>query len=136
MLILVSGIGAMLFIPILYDTFKGVEVAIFSEHSILYKIAFYLCYIICLIVVYALIKLFNIVYKDNPFKIEVANILKINMILFMLLFFIVIIKALFIPTILSFAVALICFVASLSFYVLKEVIISAIQYKKEVDLTV
>jgi hypothetical protein len=54
----------------------------------------------------------------------------------MALFLIVIIKAIFIPTILSFAVALVCFIASLSFYVLSEVITSAIKYKNEVDLTV
>ena len=56
--------------------------------------------------------------------------------MFMLLFIIVIIKALFIPTLLSFAVALICFVASLSFYVLAEVIKAAILYKEEIDYTV
>ena len=57
-------------------------------------------------------------------------------IMFMLLFLIVIIKSIFIPNLLSFVVAIICFIASLSFYVLAEVIKSAIKYKNEVDFTV
>ncbi len=136
LIILVVGIGSLFFLPYLYDVFKGVNVEVFSKHTLLYQIAFYSCYLICLIILYKLIKLFNIVYKGNPFRTEVSNILKINMILFMALFLIVIIKAIFIPTILSFAVALVCFIASLSFYVLSEVITSAIKYKNEVDLTV
>ncbi len=54
----------------------------------------------------------------------------------MILFLIILVKAFFIPTLLSFAVGFICFVASLSFYVLAEVIKSAIEYKKEIDYTV
>ena len=135
-IILIIGSCSLIFLPYLYDTFKGVEVATFSRHTLLYKVAFYSCYLICLLILYKLVKLFNIVYKDNPFRIDVSNNLKFNMVLFMLLFFIVITKSIFIPTILSFAVALVCFIASLSFYVLSEVINSAIKYKKEVDLTV
>ena len=135
-IILVVGICSLIFLPYLYDTFKGMGVDKFSKHTILYKIAFYACYLICLLILYKLIRLFNIVYKDNPFRIDVSNNLKFNMVLFMLLFLIVIVKSIFIPTILSLAVALVCFVASLSFYVLSEVIVSAIKYKNEVDLTV
>ena len=135
-IILIVGSVSIFFLPRLYDIFKGSNVAAFSKHALLYKIAFYGCYLICLLVVYKLVKLFNIVYKGNPFRIEVSNNLKFNMVLLMMLFLIVIVKSIFIPTILSFAVALICFVASLSFYVLSEVITSAIKYKNEVDLTV
>ena len=133
---LIVGTISLFFIPYLYDLFKSIEVMPFGGHTFLYKVAFYLCYLICLLILYKLIKLFNIVYKGNPFRIEVSNNLKFNMILFMSLFLIVIIKSIFIPTILSFAVALVCFIASLSFYVLSEVINSAIKYKSEVDLTV
>ncbi len=135
-IILILGIVSLFFLPYLYDIFKGESVEVFSRHTLLYKLAFYSCYVICLLVLFKLIKLFNIVYKGNPFRVEVSNILKFNMILFMMLFLIVIVKAVFIPTILSFAVALVCFIASLSFYVLSEVITSAIKYKNEVDLTV
>ena len=84
-----------------------------------------------------MIKLFNIVYEGSPFKKELENILKIIAVMFMVLFLIVIIKSVFIPNMmLSFAVAIICFIASLSFYVLAEVIKSAIKYKTEVDFTV
>ena len=136
LILLILGIVSFFFLPYLYDTFKGASVEAFSKHTLLYKIAFYSCYVICLIVIYKLIKLFSMVYKGNPFRVEVSNILKVNMVLFMMLFLIVIIKSFFIPTIISFAVALVCFIASLSFYVLSEVITSAIKYKNEVDLTV
>lgn len=134
--LLILGIVSLFFLPYLYDTFKGASVEVFTKHTLIYKIAFYSCYVICLIVIYKLIKLFSMVYKGNPFRVEVSNILKVNMVLFMMLFLIVIIKSFFIPTIISFAVALVCFIASLSFYVLSEVITSAIKYKNEVDLTV
>ena len=62
--------------------------------------------------------------------------MKVNAISFMMLFVIVSIKAVFIPSLLSIVVALICFIASLSFYVLAEVIKSAIEYKNEIDYTV
>ena len=136
LILLILGIVSFFFLPYLYDTFKGASVEVFTKHTLIYKIAFYSCYVICLIVIYKLIKLFSMVYKGNPFRVEVSNILKVNMVLFMMLFLIVIIKSFFIPTIISFAVALVCFIASLSFYVLSEVITSAIKYKNEVDLTV
>lgn len=136
MIILVVGMVSLLFIPKLYDIFKDSSVSSFNEHLLMYKIAFYTCYIICLVIVFELIKLFNVIYKKSPFKKEIENLLKIMAIMFMLLFLIVIIKSFFIPTLLSFVVALLCFLISLSFYLLAEVIKSAIKYKKEIDLTV
>lgn len=135
-LILVIGIIGLLFIPSLYDLFKESGVQSFNSHPSIYKVAFYSCYIICLILVYKLNRIFNNVYKNSPFIKDVENSLKICAVLFMTLFLIIIVKAFFIPTLLSFAVALICFIASLSFYVLAEVIKSAIVYKDEVDFTV
>ena len=135
-LILVVGIIFIFLLPAAYDMFKSPHIALFGNHSMIYRIAFYMCYLLCLLIIYKLIRLFNLVYKGNPFKKEVSNILKFNTVIFMMLFLIVIIKTIFIPTILSFAVALVTFIASLSFYVLSEVINSAIEYKKEVDLTV
>ena len=135
-IILVVGVVFAFLIPTAYDMFKSPHIPLFRKHTLIYKIAFYMCYILCLIIIYKLVRLFNLVHKGNPFKKEVSNILRFNTVLFMLLFLIVIIKAIFIPTILSFAVALVTFIASLSFYVLSEVINSAIEYKKEVDLTV
>ena len=135
-IILFLGIGCLFILPMLYDLFKEPSIEIFNNHSYIYRVAFYLCYIICLIIIYKLIGLFKYVYSDTPFKKEVENILKICAILFMSLSIIVILKAIFIPTLLSFAVAFVCFVASLSFYVLAEVIKAAILYKNEVDYTV
>lgn len=135
-IILVIGTGCLIFLPSLYDIFKDVGVPKFNEHTMYYRIAFFACYIICLFIVYKLIGLFKHVFSDTPFKKEVEAILKTCAILFMSLFVIVSIKCVFIPTILSFAVSFVCFVASLSFYCLAEVIKAAIYYKQEVDYTV
>ncbi len=135
-IILITGTILIFLLPKLFDMFKSPNVSPFGEHTIIYRIAFYMCYILCLMIVYKLIRLFDIVYKGNPFKKEVSNILKFNSFIFLLLFIIVMIKSIFIPTLLSFAVALVVLVAGLSFYVLSDVITSAIEYKKEVDLTV
>lgn len=135
-ILLVGGVGCLFFLPNLYDFFKESNVPSFTSQTICYQIAFYTCYIICLVIIYQLIGLFNHVYSDSPFRKEVASALNISAILFMALFLIVIVKTYFIPTLLSFVVALICFIASLSFYVLKEVIKAAIAYKDELDYTV
>ncbi len=134
--ILVVGIGCLFFLPSLYDLFKDKSVKEFTEHTLIYRIAFYSCYIICLIIVYKLTCLFKYIFSDTPFRKEVEMSLKISAILFMILFVIIIIKTIFIPTLLSFAVAFVCFIASLSFYVLAEVIKVAIFYKSEIDYTV
>ena len=135
-IILIIGLCCLLFLPNLYDIFKEVSVSSFASHSILYRIAFYICYIMCLFIVYKLIYLFNEIYKGSPFKKEIEMNLKVNAIIFMLLFIIVMCKSICIPTLLSFAVALVCFIASLSFYVLAEVIKAAITYKNEIDYTI
>ena len=80
--------------------------------------------------------LFNMIYKESPFKKEIENSLKMMAIMFMTLFVIIIIKTIFIPTLLSYVVCLLCFLVSLSFYILAEVIKAAINYKNEVDFTV
>lgn len=135
-IILVIGIGCLVFIPELYDVFKDNSIDPFKEHLLIYKVAFYACYIICLGIVYKLIELFNMIYKKSPFRKEIEDSLKIMAVMFMILFLIVIVKSVFIPTLLSFVVALLCFLISLSFYLLAEVIKAAIKYKNEVDLTV
>lgn len=135
-IILILGSTGLFFLPSLYDLFKGNDVKEFALHTLAYKLAFYSCYIICLIIVYKLTCLFKYIFKCTPFRKEVEKALKISAILFMLLFVIIIIKAIFIPTLLSVAVAFVCFIASLSFYVLAEVIKAAIVYKNEVDYTV
>ena len=134
--ILLVGVVCLMFLPFLYDFFKDSSVDAFARHTILYRSAFYLCYVICLFIVYKLIGLFNVIYKQSPFRKEIENALKVMAVMFMILFLIVIIKSIFIPTLLSFVVALLCFLVSLSFYLLAEVIKAAICYKNEVDLTV
>lgn len=135
-IILIVGCISLIFVPELYDMFKYTNVKTFINQTLIYRITFYSCYVFGLYIIYKMIKLFNIVYEGSPFKKELENILKVIAVMFMLLFLIVIIKSIFIPNLLSFVVAIICFIASLSFYVLAEVIKSAIKYKNEVDFTV
>lgn len=135
-ILLIGGLLCLFFIPELYNYFKDDTVMPFQIHSIYYRFAFYNCYIICLVILGHLIVLFHQVYNHSPFQKKVVLALNNSAILFMLLFTIVILKAFFIPTLLSFVCAFICFMVSLSFYVLKEVIKSAIVYKNEVDYTV
>ena len=116
--------------------FKGSDIDLFKKHMPIYRLAFYMCYIIGLYIVYRLIGLFNIVYSGSPFNKKLEDTLKVIAVMFMILFLIVIIKGVFIPNLLTFVVALICFFTSLSFYVLAEVIKAAIKYKTEVDFTV
>ena len=132
-IILICGVVGVFALPTFYDLFKSNDINKFNSHNLIYRLAFYACYIICLIIVLELIKLFNCIYKESPFNKIIVNKLGISSILFMILFVIVVIKCIFIPTLLSFAVALLSFLISLSFYVLKEVMKSAIYYKKELD---
>lgn len=133
---LVIGIVCLCFIPTLYDNFSNVGVDIFSNHNIIYQIAFYTCYIICLIIVYILINILKDVHNDSPFKKNMEFNLKKIAVMFMSLVVIIGIKVIFIPTILSFAVILVSFIASLSFYVLSQVFKMAIEFKHEIDFTV
>lgn len=135
-IIFIVGIVCLVFIPFLYNIFSGEGVISFEDHSTIYKIAFYTCYLICLAIIFLLIKLFNIVYSGSPFKKEIENILKTNALLFMVLFVLISLKTIFIPTLLSFSVALTSLLTSLSFYVLSQVIKAAILYKNEIDYTV
>lgn len=135
-IILILGIISLPFIPKLYDLFKDQHVKSFFSHNIFYQLAFYTCFIICLIIVIFLNTIFVNVYQNNPFNKKVEKTLKTSALLFATLSIIVIIKSIFIPTLLSFAVAFICLIAFLSFFVLAEVIKQAIEYKNEIDYTV
>lgn len=135
-LILILGVISLPFIPKLYDLLKDPYVRSFANHHLTYQVAFYMCFIICLIIIFKLNEVFNNVYKNSPFTKNVENSLKITAVLFMLVSLIVLIKAIVIPTLLSFVASFICLVASLSFYVLAEVIKKAIEYKNEIDYTV
>lgn len=132
---LVLGTISLFFIPKIYDAFSGIDIS-FGNQSIYYQIAFYLCAIGSLIVVYELTKIFNDVYKGSPFKKSIEISLKRIAVLFMILFIIVAVKIIFIPTVVSAAIALVLFIASLSFYVLSQVFKVAIEYKAEIDYTV
>ena len=135
-LMLIGGIICLFFIPKLYDLIAPPEVTTFSEHNIYYKIAFYSCYIVSLAIIYEVLKIFKNIYIDTPFKKEIEITLKIIAVLFMGLSIIIGIKIIFIPTVLSAAVSLVTFIASLSFYVLSQVFKVAINYKNEVDYTI
>lgn len=135
-LILIGGSILILFIPALYDAFAFQNVSSFREHTFLYKLAFFLCYFLFLGIIFFLIKIFNLIYKEGPFKKELPLYLKEISILFMILAGIIFFKTLFIPSALSIAIIVITFIASLSFYVLSQVFKTAISYKHEIDFTI
>lgn len=134
--LIIVGLGCLIPLPSIFDLLKGDSIETFNEHTIYYKIAFYTCYLICLFILYKLYDTFNYLYKINPFTKKIEKNLKIVAICFMVLSFIVLGKGIFIPTPLTFGVTIICFVVSLCFYLLAEVIKKGIIYKKEVDETV
>lgn len=134
-LILIVGLICSIFLPTLYDMFSGISIK-FREQTLIYQIAFYICYFIALLIVWTLITIFKDLYKDTPFKKEVEKKLKAIAVLFEILALIVIVKFIFIPTILTIAVFLISFIVGLCFYVLSQVFKIAIAYKDEIDFTV
>ena len=135
-IILVIGVICLFFIPTLYDLFKDMGILEWKTHTIYYKMAFYLCYIICLGIIYVLNLLFKNIYNDTPFKKLIVKLLNIIAILFMILSIIIFIKAIFIPTPLSLAICIVTFIVSLCFYVLSQIFKVAITYKNEIDYTV
>lgn len=132
-ILIIVGIGCLIPLPKIYDLLKGNSIDSFNEHTIYYQIAFYVCYLICLYILYELYNTFNYLYKINPFTKKIESNLKIIAICFMILSIIVLGKGFFIPTPLTFGVFIICFVVSLCFYLLAEVIKKGIIYKTEVD---
>lgn len=135
-IMLIGGSICLFFLPKLYNLFSIKEVPNFNNQTIYYQIAFFLCYIICLVIIFELTKIFNHIYKNSPFTKTIENTLKIIAVLFMSLSLIVFIKIIFIPTILSIAVVIVTFIASLSFYVLSQIFKVAIEHKDELDYTV
>lgn len=133
--ILFVGIGLSIFLPQLYDMFSTVSI-VFLEHTLVYKIAFYACYIISLGIILELLLIFKTIYNDNPFKREVENRLKNIAVLFIILSLIVIIKFIFLPTLLTLAIFVVTFMVGLCFYALAQVFKTAIAYKNEIDYTV
>ena len=80
--------------------------------------------------------IFKSIYKSSPFIKKVEISLKIVAILFMILCLIVLLKAFYMPTILSFGVIVVTFITSLCFYTLSQIFKVAIEYKNEVDFTI
>lgn len=132
----ITGTVCLLLIPNLYNLLKDENVVEFFKHNIFYTTAFYICYIVSLAIIYNLYYMFRLINKGNPFLKNVEVSLKVNASLFMILFIIVFIKTIFIRTLLSIVVFGICFIISLCFYVLSQIIKSAINYKEEVDSTI
>lgn len=135
-IILILGIISILFIPKIYGLLKWDNAISFNDQTIYYKIMFYMSYIICLGIVYMLNYIFKSIYKSSPFIKKVEISLKIVAILFMILCLIVLLKAFYMPTILSFGVIVVTFITSLCFYTLSQIFKVAIEYKNEVDFTI
>ena len=135
-IILLGGIICLPFIPKLYDLVKIFNDISFNKQTIYYKIMFYLCYIICLGIIFTLNYIFKNIYTNSPFNKNIEESLKVIAILFMILSVIVLIKTIYMPTILSIGVIIVTFITSLCFYTLSQIFKVAIQYKKEVDFTI
>lgn len=132
-ILIISGLVLLIPLPKIYDLIVGDAIPKFREHTIIYQVAFYLCYLLGIFILYKLYDTFNYLYKVNPFTKKIENNLKIVAVSFMILSTIVLIKGIFIPTPLTFGVVLVCFVVSLCFYLLAEVIKKGIILKDEVD---
>ena len=135
-LILIGGIIVIPFIPKLYDLLEIFNINSFSDQTIFYKVMFYLCYIICLGIIFTLNFIFKNIYNNSPFTKVIEKSLKIVAILFMVLSLAVLIKTIYIPTILSIGIIIVTFITSLCFYTLSQIFKVAIEYKDEVDYTV
>ncbi len=135
-ILLIGGIICLPFIPKIYNILKIFGIESFSTKTLFYRILFYICYIVCLGILYTLNYMFKIIYKDNPFNKSIVTSLKIIATLFLLLSGVVLIKTIYIPTILSIAVIVVTFITSLCFYTLSHIFKAAIAYKNEVDYTV
>ena len=135
-ILLILGIACLFIIPYLYDLLKIFGFTSFNEQTFFYKIMFYLCYIICLGILFILNYLFKNIYKDSPFNKKIVSALKIVALLFMSLSIIVLIKTIYIPTVLSVAVIVVTFITSLCFYTLSQIFKVAIEYKDEIDYTI
>lgn len=135
-ILLIGGIICLPFIPKIYNLLKIFDIKVFNSQTIFYKIVFYLCYIICLGIIFTLNYIFKNIYKESPFNKTIEKSLKVIAVLFMLLSLIVLIKTIYIPTILSVAVIVVTFITSLCFYTLSQIFKAAIEYKNELDFTV
>ena len=135
-ILLAGGIICLPFIPKIYDLLKIFGIGSFSTKTIFYKILFYLCYIICLAILYTLNYIFKTIYQDSPFNKKIVTSLKVIAALFLSLSLIVLIKTIYLPTILSIAVIVVTFITSLCFYTLSQIFKAATEYKTEVDFTV
>ena len=133
-IILIIGIIGIPFIPKLYDLLKIFKS--FSSQTLFYKIMFYICYLLCLGIVFTLNYIFKNIYKQSPFTKTIEKSLKVVAILFMSLSLAVLLKTIFIPTILSIAVIVVTFITSLCFYTLSQIFKVANEYKDEVDYMV
>lgn len=133
-IILIVGIICIPFIPTLYDLLKIFKN--FSEQTIFYKILFYICYIICLGIVFTLNYVFKDIYNNSPFNKKIEKSLKVVAILFMSLSLVVLIKTIYMPTILSIGIIIVTFITSLCFYTLSQIFKVANEYKDEIDHTV
>lgn len=135
---IIFGLGSisLFFIPYIYNFIGEYQNITFNDQTILYKIALYISAIIVLYIIFELIRIFGLVYKENPFNKNTEYSLKRIAISLMVLSILTLTKSVFMPTVLSFSIALILFVGSLGVYVLSQVFKTAIEYKNEIDYTV
>ena len=135
-IILGLGIVGLFIIPYLYDLLQIFGLESFNTKTLFYKTLFYLCYFICLGIIFMLNYIFRIIYRYNPFNKKIVKSLKIIALLFIVLAGVILIKTIYYPTALSIALIVVTFITSLCFYTLSQIFKTAIEYKTEVDYTV
>lgn len=135
---IILGLGTicLFFVPYIYNFIGKYQNIKFNDQTIFYNIALYISAILILYIIFELIRIFSLVYKENPFNKNIEYSLKRIAIVLMILSLITLAKSIFIPTVLSFSIVIILFVGSLGVYVLSQVFKTAIEYKNEIDYTV
>ena len=76
-ILIIIGLASMVFLPQIYDLVKGDAIDKFTDHTLFYKIAFYISYLVGLFILYKLYDTFKYLYKVNPFTSKIEKNLKI-----------------------------------------------------------
>ena len=132
-IVFMGGLIGSIFLPNLYNQFSP---TLFKEQPTIYKITFYICYFLSLFIIGLVINIFKIIQNETPFQKKIGQMIKLISLGFMILALIILLKFIFIPTLLTLAIAFICFIVSLCFYSLADVFNVAIAYKNEIDYTI
>ena len=133
-IIFVMGILIYLTLPILLNMYIDIFNPILNYVAAL--VILYTSGIPALIIVFAFIKMFETLKKDNPFVRENVKYLKIVSVCSLIISIIYIVGMFFIVSVFEIIAIAIFIIAFLGTYVLSELLRKAIEYKEENDLTI